>query len=50
MKRRIKLLKDYDNYKKGEVVTLSKKEAFWVVETGRGIYTKDMMAKDMVIK
>lgn len=50
MKRRVKLIKDYDNYKKGEVVNLSKKEAFWVVETGVGLYTKDMTAQEIRTK
>lgn len=43
---RVKLLKDYDDHKKGEIIDVKKDEAFWIIETGHGIYTKDMTPKD----
>lgn len=47
---RVKLIKDWGNHKKGEVVNVSRKQAEWIVETGSGLYTKDMTVKDMRTK
>lgn len=47
---RVKLIKDWGDHKKGEILNLKKDEAFWVVETGSGIYTKDMTSRDIKVK
>lgn len=47
---RIKLIKDWGDHRKGEIIKVSKKDAEWIMETGSGLYTKDMTEKDMKVK
>lgn len=43
---RVKILKDTFHYKKGEIVEVSKNEAFGLIDSGSGILTKEMTVND----
>lgn len=43
---RVKIVKDYKEYKKGQVVALSPNEAFGLIDAGYGVVSKDMQSSD----
>lgn len=43
---RIRITKDTRKYKKGEVVEVSKNEAFGLLDSGMGVISKDMTPDD----
>lgn len=47
---RIKITKDHKQYKKGEIVDVSKNEAFGLIDSGVGIVSKDMTVTDYRVK
>jgi hypothetical protein len=47
---RVKILKDYRDFKSGQTITLSNNEAFGLINSGIAQITKDMNNRDLKVK
>lgn len=47
---RIKMVKDYKDHRKGQVLNVSPNEAFGLIDRGVAIMTKDFVAEEYQVK
>lgn len=47
---RIRILKDYKNYRKGEIVEVSRNVAFGLIDSGNGTQSKEITERDIKTK
>ena len=47
---RVKIVQEHDKYKIGQAYNLTKNEAFGLIDSGVAILSKDITAKETVIK
>lgn len=47
---RVKIIRDYEQYRVGQVVNVTKVRAKLLIQSGAAVITRDMISRDMKVK